>query len=594
MPESPPNPFHQLRRQQPITAPQHGWMTSPARSHANVGQGSELPLHMIALILSHLDSAADLARVTRTSRLFYYMTLPRLYEKVTLRSYSDIQYVNGRPAGYGSGSPFAMGINTLVSKPYADYVETFRVMGDWREHDLDDYSKGRVPDNSMMLQIAMRAALDRMKNLKAFAWELSTKPLQTIYQGLMARPNLTSLTLRCPTKRLPRPTTMIPPLPNLTSLIVYDIDPLCYPDDVSLVLLTSKKLENLMLHWSPRMRESGEESVNLMTIFGRCMAARYAIPAKRIALYNMYARNTGEGIEDTMDSTKLQELTVINCMGSSDPMTVFLDDTWRVHQHNRRVPEKLKSMRGDIFNEDHVRMLARFNGLERLYLVGRRKGSKTSSTADTPTTPSTASCTPSNGGFSGNGTPVITEHQCKGLAADYLAVIQSNHKTMRHLLLPDVWQLSDDALLKLCQTCPDLEQLAFTCSIPPLGFLRQCISHTPKLWALRILIRPASELADKMDSMEIEMHEFALATELWKPEYKNLRYVGIGEKLVFKLGGVVFPPKSRQASVPDGQENSMNARRMGPMRTLRRVEREEVGHVEIWGLDTTEFEPKFP
>lgn len=97
------------------------------------------------------------------------MTLPRLYEHVTLRSYSEIRYVDGRPEGYGNGSPFAMGLNTLVSRNYTDYVTMFRVIGEWREHDVDDYSKGRVPDNSMILQVAMRAALDKMKNIRSFA-----------------------------------------------------------------------------------------------------------------------------------------------------------------------------------------------------------------------------------------------------------------------------------------------------------------------------------------------------------------------------------------------------------------------------------------
>jgi hypothetical protein len=116
-----------------------------------------------------LDDGGDLARITRTSRLFYYMTLPRLYEEVTLRSYSEIRYVEGRPEGYGNGSPFAMGLNTLVSRNFNEYIQKFRVIGDWREHDVDDYKQGRVPDNSMILQVVMRAALDRMKNLNAFA-----------------------------------------------------------------------------------------------------------------------------------------------------------------------------------------------------------------------------------------------------------------------------------------------------------------------------------------------------------------------------------------------------------------------------------------
>ncbi|KAF2185825.1 hypothetical protein K469DRAFT_707495 [Zopfia rhizophila CBS 207.26] len=516
------------------------------------------------------------------------MALPRLYEEVTLRSYAEIRYVDGRPEGYGNGSPFAMGLNTLVSRTFTDYVQTFRLIGDWREHDVDDYTKGRVPDNSMILQIALRAALDKMKNLKAFAWELNTKPMQTVYQGIMTKPNLTSLTLRFQTKRIPRPTTIIPPLPNLTSLIVYDIDPLCYPDDISL-LLTSKKLENLKLHWNPRMRESGEESVNLMNYFGRCLTARHKVPVKRMAMYNLYARNTGEGFEDCLDAKSVEEITIINCMGSSDPMTIFLDDTWRINHHHHKIPQQLKMMRGDIVDREHVQMLAKFQGLERLYLLSRRRSSKPSSMAATPTTPSTG--TPNYA--STNGTP-NTEQQCKTLAGDYLAVIQSNHRTMRHLLLSDHWILGDDALLKLCQHCPNLEQLGFSCAVPSLEFLRHIISFVPKLFALRLLIQPGSELAEKVDSMDVEFHQFALATELWRPEYRSLKYFGLGDKLVFKLEGVVYPPKAKQVSVLEGQENSFNTRRMGPIRVARKIELEDVRHVEIWGLDSTEFEVKFP
>ena len=97
------------------------------------------------------------------------MTLPRLYEHVTLRSHAEIRYVDGRPEGFGGGSPFASGLNTLVSRSFGDYVQLLRVVGEWREHDVYDYKQGRVPDNSMVLQIALRAALEKMKNLTAFA-----------------------------------------------------------------------------------------------------------------------------------------------------------------------------------------------------------------------------------------------------------------------------------------------------------------------------------------------------------------------------------------------------------------------------------------
>ncbi|KAF2269744.1 hypothetical protein CC78DRAFT_539676 [Lojkania enalia] len=582
-------PLNFRHRAAPATAPHHVWLTSPARSHAVMGQGTELPLHLIALILSHLDSAADLARVTRSSRLFYYMTLPRLYETVTLRSYSEIRYVNGRPEGYGNGSPFAMGLNTLVSRTFGEYVKTFRVVGEWREHDTEDYTKGRVPDNSMMLQIAMRAALDKMKNLTSFAWELNTKPLQTIYQSLMTKPSITSLTLRCPTKRIPRPTTLIPPLPNLITLVVYDIDPLCYPDDISVLLLTSKNLENLKLHWNPRMRESGEESVNLMNYFGRSVAAGFSPPAKRIALYNLYARNINEGFENNAHPEMMEEITLINCMGSgSDPANVFLDDTWRVSSKHR-VPHHLKMLRVDVMEKEQATMLSRFQGLERLYLISRRKSSKPSSIAVTPSSPTT---TPSQNGTSTSGTP-ISEHQCKSLAGDYLAAIQSSHRTMRHLLLSDNWQLSDETLFKLCQSCPNLEQLGFSSVVPPLKSLRQILQLVPRLWAIRVLVRPGSDLAEKLDTMDLDMHIFAIATEMWRPQYMNLRYLGIGDRLVFKLGEVIPPPKRNPPVLP-GQENTLADRMNGPRRRLMQVGWEEVKHIEIWGMDSTDFDPAFP
>jgi hypothetical protein len=419
-------------------------------------------------------------------------------------------------------------------------------------------------------------------------WELDTKPLSTLYQGLVNRSStLTSFTLRCQTRRIPRPTTMIAPLPNLKTLVVYDIDPLCYPDDISILLLAAKKLENLKLHWNQRMRDSGEESVNMLSLFGRCITAQYAIPLRRLAIYNLYTRFTGGGLESVIDPVNQEEITVINSMGSSDPTTVFLDDSWRVHS-SHPVPPNLKMFRTDSTDREHAVTFSKFKGLERLYLVSNRtKGtSKTSSTAATPSTPSTtASC-----GM--NGTPTISEAQCRAIGSEYLAVIQSHHRSLKHLLLSDLWIINDDTLYKLCQSLPNLEQLGFSCNIPPLESLRQILAFVPKLWAIRTLFRPGSELAERMESLDTDMHIFALATEMWKPEYRGLKYVGFGSKLVFKLGNVVWP-KGKEVA-PEGQDNSMNARRAGPMRRVEVVSRESVSWIEIWGLDSMEFETKFP
>jgi hypothetical protein len=428
-------------------------------------------------------------------------------------------------------------------------------------------------------------------------WELNTKPLSTLYQGLVNRSStLTSFTLRSQTKRIPRPTTIISPMPNLKTLVVYDIDPLCYPDDISLILLGAKKLENLKLHWSPRMRDAGEESVNLMTVFGRCIAAKSSLPIKRLEVWNLYTRYMGDGFENVMDQDCQEEITVFNSMGSSDPMTVFLDDAWRVN-NTKPIPPNLKMFRTDHTDKEQAVIFGKFTGLERLYMVSRRgkEHSKSNSSAATPTTSATSTPGMANGTTSAFTTPTLNENQCRSVGSEYLAVIQSKHRTMRHLLLSDHWVISDTALFKLCQSCPDLEQLGFRCAVPPLESLRQIIQLVPKLWAIRMLARPGSEFAEMIASMDPEMHAFVMATEFWRPEYRNLKYIGIGDKYAYKLGGVSFPAKNANATpVPEGQENSMNAKRAGPIRRVELVDRKHLDNIEIWGMDSMEFDPKFP
>lgn len=69
-----------------------------------------------------------------------------------------------------------------------------------------------------------------------------------VYHGLAARPSSTSLTMKFPDLCIAKPYTVIPPMPTLRGLNVSNIDPLCYPDDISLLLLHSRKLEDLKLH----------------------------------------------------------------------------------------------------------------------------------------------------------------------------------------------------------------------------------------------------------------------------------------------------------------------------------------------------------
>ena len=109
----------------------------------------------------------------RTCRVFHYMTLPQLYTNVSLRSYDHIRYCGraGRSQGCGMASPFSMGLNGLVSRNVAGYVRTFEVTGDWKEHDVEEYSKaGRVADDYMMLNTLVRVAVEKMAVINSFRY----------------------------------------------------------------------------------------------------------------------------------------------------------------------------------------------------------------------------------------------------------------------------------------------------------------------------------------------------------------------------------------------------------------------------------------
>lgn len=119
-----------------------------------------------------LDEPGDLARVCRTCRVLHYMTLPQLHQNVTLHSYPTIRYVDGVPEGCGAASPFSMGLNGLVTRNVAGLVRSLRLWGEWREHDVGEHARfGRVPENSMMLNIVVRAAVDKMDKLESFRCE---------------------------------------------------------------------------------------------------------------------------------------------------------------------------------------------------------------------------------------------------------------------------------------------------------------------------------------------------------------------------------------------------------------------------------------
>ena len=326
--------------------------------------------------------------------------------------------------------------------------------------------------------------------------------LPTVWAGLAQRPNLQNLTVKFPSSKLPQPTTLVPPMPLLRWLKITDIDPLCYPDDIS-CLLESKDLVHLKLHWSPRMREARETSIILHSYFSRILAKGNKLTLKSLAFQNLYTQHD-HVIHELLTDT-VEQIEMINSSvgaGDSGDM-VFIDYGWKTQPPNKMPP--LKVIRGDKLSRSHLDIFGKLTGIEKYYLVTGQKprtkhlngDSKTCSLALEQSSPSGESpvtaATPAD-------TTVVS------LGSDYLETICRVHgATLRHLLLMPQWRLSVEDLSKLVQSCPNLEQLGLGLDMENFNILRLLIPFLPRLYALRVLEKPDGwSLSERLDLAQVE------------------------------------------------------------------------------------------
>ena len=415
------------------------------------------------------------------------------------------------------------------------------------------------------------------------SWELNTKPHKTVYDGLAARPALRSLQIRFPSTRVPRPTAVIPPMPNLRSFSALDIDPLCYPDDMSLLLLHARKLEALTLHFHPRIRENAEPSVNIHAYFGQLIAAKQSLHLRHLAFHNLYGAKSEE-VNDVFDEKAFGSLAVLNCGGAADesPMTVFLDDTWRLsapHKH----PPNLKQLRVDVIDKMHIHILEQVPGLERIYVVSARRNSSA--------TPSAAT----NGSRSIQESPVTPSqtpperscdsHPSASAMVPYLNALTSSHgATLTHLLLSHHWVLGAEEITQLVRSCPNLTQLGIAMQEDNSNLIRLLIPFLIKLYACRVLMNPSDpSFVQKLEGVEASDHEMNMGLDTAASHFEALRWVGIG-RLNFEFGRVI-------TETIEGENGVKTARNR---RLVKAVPYETVKDIAIWRMDTHDVEEYQP
>jgi hypothetical protein len=386
---------------------------------------------------------------------------------------------------------------------------------------------------------------------------------------------------------------MIPPMPSLKYIHVYDIDPLCYPDDVSMLLAHATSLEELKMEWSPRMRREREPSVSLSTYWGRTASAGISLHLKHLSYKNMYTRNDRE-LSMILDLSKVESITFLNCINPGDPTTVFYDATWHGAHNGFANLRRLKKLRIDAVDDDMAQDLSEISGLEEFYLVNRRSAFSSSqpnsnSANGSPAPAPSASSSTKPGPREPNSTPITPTAPAHppfhapasiAIASEFLAALSTQHgHSLKILLLSDQWKFSKAALINLAKSCPHLQQFGVAIDGPQFETAKAILPNVPHVWAFRILedmemhehmMEKATELGDLQTQVQYEV----MSREFWREEYKGIRYFGLGSQ-AFEVGKVI-----------EGKSGEAVIKR----RAVRCITWEEAkAKAEIFGMDSQDL-----
>lgn len=465
----------------------------------------------------------------------------------------------------------------------------------------------------------------------AYRWDLDARIQPNVYSSLVRLSNLQSLWLKFPQTRTPHPISEIPPLPNLRSFTMTNFDPLCHPDDISTMLLHGDKLENVQMHFSPRMRDQGEPSVVLSQFFRKLIMAKKLLKITRMGVYNLLTPMDATACLNAIDTTVCQHFTALNSFGfdednfsAASNATYFIDRTWLVPMDQVDKP-KPKFLRVDQLHKRHALELQRAAGLEYLYLVNARhkpegvNGCALSTPNSTDASPHAGSAVGSasasasaSGSCSGSRSSRSTPTPSTSLRDLYMDnICNVCGPTLKHLILPSRWPLPQTTVARLIRSAPNLTQLSAALMCTDLSVTRMLIPFLTKLYAIRLLSptqdgpegRKMQCIFEKFVDTDDHRHGEKLSEELagtssdgGKSEFPCLKYVGIGPK-VWKVGGmieevVMVPCSPRESSTGNGtiwdaqSDGSGWREEIKYKRRVTRIQEEDVKDVEIWKMDS--------
>ena len=386
-----------------------------------------------------------------------------------------------------------------------------------------------------------------------------------------------------------------------------DYDPLCHPDDLATMFFHATNLESIKLHFSPRMRNIAEPSVQIQSFFRHNIAAHRQVRVKRLEVYNCFAVANPELLRVFLPD-KLEEVSTINSFGfghgselGSSPGTHFVDQTWAFDHMTEKTHPMVKSVRSDKINYLSCRELGLMPPLERLYVINANSKKPCDNHNQSPLV--------SQNSGSDTATPIgppleikrqvprippFTTTPAEALRDNLLDVLCKRHgASLKHLIIPSKLPLSSYSISQLIRSCPNLTQLSFAPEEVNPEVFRHVLPFASKLKAVRLTApdAPGNEGAQMRKAFlnfeAREDHEYYLNLELSgafgsSTGMAHLRYIGFG----LKAWGVTSLQQETR-TVHDEDGNAMEQQVF--TRNVHPLSWDNVADIEIWKLDTTDL-----
>ena len=374
------------------------------------------------------------------------------------------------------------------------------------------------------------------------------------------------------------------------------------------------------------MRSSREPSINVASYFGKIESSDYTMHLESMAIQNLYTFDSGV-CGNLFEDDLIEEITMLNSSHGldDDGSMSFMQNSWGAAPINAY--PSLKMLRVDKTTRAQAEFIGSIRGLERLYLVSNTSSNSNHLSA-VPTPPKSATPSPKDPLTNGDTPPTSTSsssNKCsphpfsstclQALKPTFLDAIIKNHgSTLRHLLLLPQWRLTADDISRIIRSCPNLEQLAIGTEFENFKHLRLLVPFLSKLKVLRFLpgVDDSSgsdenatntttncaynndngggregyvgvsggRFQDMMRELDAKgLHMQKIGEECVNDQWSSMRYMELGgPDLIFEIGKKFVVEGTKG---DDGRE----VRR----REVMRRSIEEVGHIDIWRLDSIDI-----